>query len=69
MQLLIHLPAVVDQIDSDVDFTEVKVTIRCTTCKQVRETTIFRESFDDLTDNGDGTYTDLYGECAVCLGA
>ncbi len=55
--------------DSDIDETELTVQVRCTKCQVVREEKIIREDLGDLTANGDGTYTDLIGECAKCLGA
>lgn len=58
-----------NQPDSDIDERRVTLKVRCTNCKEIREVTICRESLADYTDNGDGTYTDLYEECAKCLGA
>lgn len=53
---------------SDVDATARVFPVRCTSCTTVREVRTQAEQAGSYTANGDGTFTDLLGECADCIG-
>ena len=54
-------------VESDVDDTPVTLRVRCKTCGKIEMDHTVREALSDYTDNGDGTYSSPYGECAQCL--
>lgn len=58
---------VLESAESDVNTERLTIKVKCAGCETVAETTVCAEELDDYTDNGDGTYTSLYGSCAECL--